>query len=70
MVGSERVTAMSLASHPPALHLVPPLGRFGVLEWREYEALYQAGYTFAKRELDAGKLSRPLWEGQMEDIAA
>jgi predicted acylesterase/phospholipase RssA/CRP-like cAMP-binding protein len=68
--GSEFRTAQSLSSHPPALYLVPSLGRFGILDWHDYEGLYRAGYEVAKQELDAGKLSRSLWEGPLEDHAA
>jgi predicted acylesterase/phospholipase RssA/CRP-like cAMP-binding protein len=69
LVGSDRLTAMALASHPPALHLVPPLSEFSILDWRAFEALYEAGYTCAKREIEAGKLPRRLWEGRLEELA-
>jgi predicted acylesterase/phospholipase RssA/CRP-like cAMP-binding protein len=68
--GSEFRTGQSLSSHPPALYLVPSLTRFGVLGWRDHEALYRAGYELAKQELEAGKLPRMLWEGLLEDHAA
>jgi predicted acylesterase/phospholipase RssA/CRP-like cAMP-binding protein len=68
--GSEFRTAQSLSRHPPALYLVPSLARFGILDWRDYEALYQAGYDLAKQELESGKLPRTLWEGPLEDRAA
>jgi NTE family protein len=66
-VGSQRATERSLTHHPPALYLVPDLGRFGILEWGAYEALFQAGYECARRSLDAGALPRSLWEGRVED---
>jgi predicted acylesterase/phospholipase RssA/CRP-like cAMP-binding protein len=68
--GSEFRTAQSLSRHPPALHLVPSLTRFGILDWRAYEGLYRAGYEAAKRELESGRLPRTLWEGPIEDLAA
>jgi hypothetical protein len=68
--GSEFRTARSLSTHPPALYLEPSLAHFGILDWRSYEALYRAGYDLAKRELESGKLPRPLWEGLLQDIAA
>jgi hypothetical protein len=64
------MTAQSLSSHPPALHLVPDLAKFRVLDWRAYEALFQAGYASAKHELEAGRLPRSLWEGRLEDTAS
>jgi predicted acylesterase/phospholipase RssA len=70
LVGSQHMTAMSLSSHPPALHLVPDLAKFRVLDWRAYEALFQAGYVSAKHELEAGRLPRSLWEGRLEDTAS
>jgi NTE family protein len=69
-VGSQHTTEMSLASHPPALYLVPRLERFRILEWRAYQAIFEAGYACAKRELDAGALPRSLWEGRVEDARA
>jgi predicted acylesterase/phospholipase RssA/CRP-like cAMP-binding protein len=68
--GSEYRTERSLSRHPPALHLAPSLARFGILDWRAYEALYRAGYDLAKQELESGKLPRTLWEGLLEDVAA
>ena len=65
--GSEFRTERSLSRHPPALHLVPSLTRFGILDWGEYEALYRAGYDHAKQELESGKLPRKLWEGHLLD---
>jgi predicted acylesterase/phospholipase RssA/CRP-like cAMP-binding protein len=69
-VGSEYRTERSLSRHPPALHLVPSLARFGILEWRAYEGIYRAGYDVARQELESGKLPRTLWEGLLEDVAA
>jgi len=69
LVGSQHMTALSLSSHPPALHLVPDLAKFRVLDWGAYEALFQAGYASAKQELEAGRLPRALWEGRLEDTA-
>jgi predicted acylesterase/phospholipase RssA len=65
--GSEFRTESSLSRHPPALHLVPSLTRFGILDWRAYEALYRSGYDLAKQELESGKLPRQLWEGLLPD---
>jgi len=70
LAGSDFRTERWLSTHPPTLHLAPPLGRFGVLDWRAYEGLYRAGYDDAKRELESGKLPRTLWEGTLEDVAA
>jgi predicted acylesterase/phospholipase RssA/CRP-like cAMP-binding protein len=67
LASSQHATQQSLSSHPPALYLVPDLARFRVLDWRAYEALFQAGYTSAKRALEAGELPRSLWEGRIED---
>ena len=70
-VGSGYRTERSLSMHPPALYLVPPLARFGVLDWRAYEALFRAGYDYARRELESGKLPRAHWEGPvLEDLPA
>jgi predicted acylesterase/phospholipase RssA len=69
-VGSEFRTERSLSSHPPALHLVPSLSRFGILDWRAFESLYQAGYDSARQALEEGKLPRTLWEGLLDDLAA
>jgi hypothetical protein len=69
-IGSEFRTERSLRRHPPALHLVPPLERFGILDWRAYEGLYRAGYDLARQELDSGKLPRTRWEGLLEDLPA
>jgi predicted acylesterase/phospholipase RssA/CRP-like cAMP-binding protein len=63
LVGSQQTTELSLSSHPPALYLVPELGRFRVLDWRSHESMFRAGYECAKRALDAGSLQRSLWEG-------
>ena len=70
LVGSQRMTALSLSSHPPALHLVPDLAKFRVLDWGAYEALFQAGYASAKHALEAGRLPRALWEGRLVDTAS
>lgn len=67
LVGSRHTTLEALATHPPALHLVPDLSKFRALEWRAYDALFDAGYTCARRALDAGALPRGLWEGRIED---
>ena len=67
--GSELRTRGSLAKHPPALHLVPSLERFGILEWHRYEALFRAGYDIARQELESGRLPRRLWEGFVDDVA-
>jgi hypothetical protein len=69
LAGSQHTTMHALATHPPALHLVPDLGSFGLLDWRAYDAMFQAGYACAKRELDAGGLSRRLWEGRIATAA-
>lgn len=66
IVGSQRTTETSLSSHPPALRLVPDLSDFGILHWGAYEAIYQAGYECARRELQAGALPRALWAGRIE----
>ncbi len=63
LAGSQHTTELSLSRHPPALHLALDLTDHRVLDWRAFEALYRAGYTQAKRALDAGALSRSLWEG-------
>jgi predicted acylesterase/phospholipase RssA len=64
LVGSQHTTELALSEHRLALHLEPQLARFGILDWRAYEALFEAGYVCAKRELDAGALPRSLWEGR------
>jgi NTE family protein len=69
MIGSQHTVEMSLARHPPALRLIPPLRHFAMLDWGGYEAIYQAGYACARRELEAGALPRSLWEGRIEDQA-
>ncbi len=69
LVGSQRTTALSLERHPPALYLAPDLGRYRVLDWRAYEALFEAGYISAKRELESGAIPRGLWEGHLDDSA-
>ncbi len=51
-VGSQMATERSLVQHPPALHLVPELGRLRILDWGAYDALFQAGYECARRKLD------------------
>jgi predicted acylesterase/phospholipase RssA/CRP-like cAMP-binding protein len=66
LAGSQRTTAMSRTSHPPALYLTPNLGQFGILDWRAYEALFQKGYECAKTELERGALPRALWDGPFE----
>jgi NTE family protein len=70
LLGSQRTTETTHSSHPPALHLVPELTQFRILEWSSYEAIYRAGYECAKRKLEAGALPRALWEGRIEDPAA
>ena len=69
IVGSRNTTEKALSGHPPALRLVPDLSKFNVLEWGAYEALFEAGYACARRELAAGALPRALWEGRIEDSA-
>jgi predicted acylesterase/phospholipase RssA/CRP-like cAMP-binding protein len=64
LAGSQRMTSLSLVKHPPALYLTPELSKFGVLDWRAYEALYEAGYQAARRQLEGGALPRSLWDGQ------
>ncbi len=66
IVGSQRSTEKALSSHPPALHLVPDLSSFHMLEWGAFDAFFEAGYACARRELDAGALPRALWEGRIE----
>jgi predicted acylesterase/phospholipase RssA/CRP-like cAMP-binding protein len=66
-VGSQRTTEIALTSRPPALRLVPPLTHFGILDWRAYDAIFEAGYTSARRALEEGALPRALWEGRIED---
>jgi predicted acylesterase/phospholipase RssA len=68
--GSDYRTERSLSKHPPALHVVPALSRFGILDWRAFEGIYRAGYEGAKKELESGKLPRTLWEGLLQDVAA
>ena len=63
LVGSQNATTLSLSSYPPALHLTPDVARFRVLDWRAYEAIFQAGYASAKRALEAGALPPSLWDG-------
>jgi len=63
LAGSQHGTELSLSKHPLALHLVPQLEGFRILNWGAYPALFEAGYVCAKRELDAGSLPRSLWEG-------
>jgi NTE family protein len=70
LAGSQNATTLSLSSHPPALYLVPELTKFRVLEWRAYEAIFQAGYTAAKRKIEEGGLPRALWEARLEDASA
>jgi predicted acylesterase/phospholipase RssA len=67
LVGSQHTTAQSLERHPPALYLAPDLGNHRVLDWRAYEALFEAGYVSAKRALESGAISRSLWEGHLDD---
>jgi predicted acylesterase/phospholipase RssA len=66
LAGSQRTTEMSRTSHPPALYLTPDLNKFSILDWRAYEALFQAGYDCAKRKIDEGALPHSLWEGEFE----
>ena len=63
LVGSQHATEMSLSRNRLALYLEPQLSRFGLLDWRAYESLFQAGYACARRELESGALPRSLWEG-------
>ena len=70
LVGSQRATATSLARHPPALYLAPDLGDFRVLDWKAHEAIFQAGYEYARHALESGELSRELWEGPLEGKAS
>jgi NTE family protein len=64
LVGSQRTTTASLSRHPPALYLAPDLSRFHLLDWRSYEALFEAGYACAKREIESGAFPRSLWDGR------
>jgi predicted acylesterase/phospholipase RssA len=68
-VGSQLATDQSLARHPPALYLAPQVARYRILDWGAYEALFEAGYACAKRELAAGSLPRSCWEGRLFDPA-
>jgi predicted acylesterase/phospholipase RssA len=70
LAGSQRTTAMSLSRHPPALYLAPELAKFRVLDFRAYEALYEAGYACARRAIESGGLPRTLWEGPLESSAS
>jgi NTE family protein len=70
LVGSQFRTKQSLADHPPALYLAPEMATIRVLDWQAYEALYQAGYSAAKRAVEEGRFPRRLWEGRIEDKAA
>jgi predicted acylesterase/phospholipase RssA len=65
--GNQRATETFLSRHPPALYLTPDVTKFRILEWGAYEALFQAGYDCAMRKLEAGALSRSLWEGHIEE---
>jgi predicted acylesterase/phospholipase RssA/CRP-like cAMP-binding protein len=64
--GSQHNVETARLRNPPSLYLTPDLSKFYVLGWREYEALYQAGYECAMAELEAGRLPRSLWEGPLE----
>lgn len=64
-VASQRATETSLRSHPPALCLSPQLTKFGLLQWRACDALFDAGYACARRELESGTFPRSLWEGRV-----
>jgi hypothetical protein len=66
-VGSQSAVEGFLSRHPPALYLAPEVTQFGILEWSAYEALFQAGYAYARRHLDDGVLSSSLWEGPIQD---
>jgi predicted acylesterase/phospholipase RssA/CRP-like cAMP-binding protein len=66
-VGSQHATVESLARHPPALYLSPDVTSHRILEWGAYDALFQAGYTCAKRELATGALPRSSWEGRLDE---
>jgi predicted acylesterase/phospholipase RssA len=68
-VGSQLATDQSLARHPPALYLAPKVASYRILDWGAYEALFEAGYACAKRELAAGSLPRSCWEGRLFDPA-
>jgi predicted acylesterase/phospholipase RssA len=70
LAGSQRTTEQSLTRHPPALYLTPELTRYRLLDWRAHEALFRAGYTTAKREIESGALPRRLWEGHIEGPAS
>lgn len=69
LTGSQRTTEMSRANHPPALYLTPRLDKFGILEWRSYEAMFREGYECAAREIAGGGFPRSLWEGGLEKAA-
>jgi predicted acylesterase/phospholipase RssA/CRP-like cAMP-binding protein len=69
LLGSQRTNELSRAHHPPALYLTPQLDRFRILGWHAYEQLFQAGYDCARREIDADRLPRALWEGRVQETA-
>jgi hypothetical protein len=51
MVGGRHAMLTSLAAGQVSLHLQLPVRRFGMLEWAACDALFTAGYDFAKQQL-------------------
>jgi hypothetical protein len=55
MVGGRHTMLRSLATGEVALYLRLPVGQFGMLDWAACDALYAAGYDFAKQQLASWK---------------
>jgi predicted acylesterase/phospholipase RssA len=51
LVGSKFRQAAAAAQFKNVLYLEPPVGSFGILRWRAHEALFDAGYRYAREQL-------------------
>lgn len=58
LVGSKFRQETMAAQLDQVIYLSPPVVPFGILNWRAYDALFEAGYEYARAELSGGWRSR------------
>jgi predicted acylesterase/phospholipase RssA/CRP-like cAMP-binding protein len=51
LVGSKVRQEVAMARAETIVYLEPPVARFGALQWRAHEALFEAGYRYAGEQL-------------------
>jgi predicted acylesterase/phospholipase RssA len=58
LLGSQRASLTALARGDASLYLPLPVSQFRMLDWNAHEALFHAGYTFARERIAAWQSGR------------